>query len=96
MAGYSRELNPRATLLAGGYQRIDPFLADDTYYTSGFGAQRVYVVPSAELVIVRMGPSSGRAPVNATWDNTYLVNTALSNQRPSAAPLAAGIARTPE
>ena len=78
--GYSRELNPRAKLLAGGYQRTEPFLAEDTYYASGFGAQRVYVVPSAELVIVRMGPASGRAPVNETWDNTYLVNTALRNQ----------------
>ncbi|MDB4307664.1 beta-lactamase family protein [Gammaproteobacteria bacterium] len=78
--GYSRELNPRAKLLAGGYQRTEPFLAEDTYYASGFGAQRVYVVPSAELVIVRMGPASGRAPVKETWDNTYLVNTALRNQ----------------
>jgi CubicO group peptidase (beta-lactamase class C family) len=78
--GYSRELNPRAPKLAGGYQRTDPFIAEDTYYASGFGAQRVYVVPSAELVIVRMGPSSGREPVRESWDNTFLVNTALRNQ----------------
>lgn len=78
--GYSRELNPRAFKLEGGYQRTDPFDAEDTYYTSGFGAQRVYVVPSAELVIVRMGPATGRAPVKETWDNTFLVNTALRNQ----------------
>jgi len=79
--GYSRELNPRAPLLAGGYQRSDPFDATDTYYASGFGAQRVYVVPSAELVIVRMGPSSGRTPVRESWDNTFLVNTALRGMR---------------
>lgn len=78
--GYSQELNPRAPKLAGGYQRTEPFSAADTYYASGFGAQRVYVVPSAELVIVRMGPSSGNAPVNDSWDNTYLVNTALANR----------------
>jgi CubicO group peptidase (beta-lactamase class C family) len=78
--GYSRDLNPRAKLLAGGYQRTEPFIAADTYYASGFGAQRVYVVPSAELVIVRMGPASGPAPVRESWDNTYLVNTALRNQ----------------
>jgi CubicO group peptidase (beta-lactamase class C family) len=78
--GYSRELNPRAELLAGGYQRTEPFIAEDTYYASGYGAQRVYVVPSAELVIVRMGPSSGPDPVKESWDNTYLVNTALRNQ----------------
>ena len=79
--GYSRELNPRAVRLAGGYQRSEPFAAEDTYYASGFGAQRVYVVPSAELVIVRMGPSSGRAPVRETWDNSFLVNTALRGLR---------------
>jgi CubicO group peptidase (beta-lactamase class C family) len=75
--GYSRELNPRASELAGGYQQTEPFLAEDTYYTSGYGAQRVYVVPSRELVIVRMGPATGRAPVQPTWDNSYLVNTAI-------------------
>jgi len=75
--GYSRELNPRADKLAGGYQRTEPFLAEDTFYTSGYGAQRVYVVPSRELVIVRMGPASGRQPVKPDWDNTFLVNTAI-------------------
>ncbi len=80
--GYSRELNPRAEVLAGGYQRTDSFLAEDTYYASGFGAQRVYVVPSAQLVIVRMGPSGGRKPVKETWDNSFLVNTALDGLIP--------------
>lgn len=79
--GYSQELNPRAPKLAGGYQRQEPFLAKDTYYTSGYGAQRVYVVPSEELVIVRMGPASGRAPVMPTWDNTFLVNAAIRGIR---------------
>ncbi len=79
--GYSRELNPRAPKLAGGYQRTEPFLAEDTYYTSGYGAQRVYVVPSEELVVVRMGPASGREPVKPTWDNTLLVNTAIRGIR---------------
>jgi CubicO group peptidase (beta-lactamase class C family) len=79
--GYSRTLNPRANKLAGGYQRTEPFLAEDTFYTSGYGAQRVYVVPSEELVIVRMGPASGRAPVQPSWDNTFLVNTAIRGMR---------------
>ncbi len=78
--GYALEENPRARLLAGAYQRTDPFDAQDAYYASGFGGQRVYVVPSEDLVIVRMGPSSGRAPVKDTWDNTFLVNTALRNK----------------
>jgi CubicO group peptidase (beta-lactamase class C family) len=75
--GYSQKLNPRASKLAGGYQRTEPFLAKDTYYASGYGAQRVYVVPSQDLVIVRMGPASGRSPVLPSWDNTFLVNTAI-------------------
>jgi len=78
--GYSRELNPRSPVLAGAYQRTEPFDADDTFYTSGYGGQRVYVVPSADLVIVRMGPFGGRAPVEPTWDNTFLVNTMLRNR----------------
>ena len=79
--GYSRDLNPRADKLAGGYQRSEPFLTEDTYFTSGYGAQRVYVVPSQELVIVRMGPATGRNPVKPSWDNTYLVNTAIRGIR---------------
>lgn len=75
--GYSAQMNPRARRLSGGYQRTDPFLAKDTFYASGFGAQRVYVVPSHELVIVRMGPATGREPVKPTWDNSFLVNTAI-------------------
>ena len=68
--------NPR-TSPAGGYQQTEPFLADDTYYASGYGAQRVYVVPSEELVIVRMGPADVRSPLKPGWDNSFLVNTAL-------------------
>ena len=79
--GYSRDLNPRADKLAGGYQRSEPFLTEDAYFTSGYGAQRVYVVPSQELVIVRMGPATGRNPVKPSWDNTYLVNTAIRGIR---------------
>jgi CubicO group peptidase (beta-lactamase class C family) len=74
------ELNPWGQLTKG-YQRTEAFLAKDTFYTSGFGAQRVYVVPSEELVIVRMGPATGPAPVDPSWDNAFLVNTALRNLR---------------
>jgi CubicO group peptidase (beta-lactamase class C family) len=71
-------LNPWGQLTKG-YQRTEAFLAEDTFYTSGFGAQRIYVVPSQELVIVRMGPATGPAPVDPSWDNAFLVNTALRN-----------------
>jgi CubicO group peptidase (beta-lactamase class C family) len=48
-----------------------PFLADDVVYFDGFGGQRVYVVPSARLTIVRAGE-----PVT-DWDESALVNLAL-------------------
>ena len=65
--------------LTRGYQRSEPFARDDVFFASGYGAQRVYVVPSEELVIVRMGPATGRAPVRADWDNAFLVNSAVRN-----------------
>lgn len=49
----------------------EPFLADDVFYFDGFGGQRVYVVPSAKLVIARVGNPS------FDWDESVLVNTAL-------------------
>ncbi|MEM6681292.1 MAG: serine hydrolase [Pseudomonadota bacterium] len=49
----------------------EPFLAEDVIYFDGFGGQRVYVVPSANMVIVRTGE-----PTYA-WEESTLVNTAL-------------------
>ncbi|MCP4276750.1 MAG: serine hydrolase [Gammaproteobacteria bacterium] len=72
------ELNPWGQH-SKGYQRSEPFITEDVFYTSGFGAQRVFVVPSEELVIVRMGPATGLAPIDSSWDNTFLVNKALRN-----------------
>lgn len=49
----------------------EPYLADDVVFLDGFGGQRVYVVPSAQLVIARSGE------VSMTWDDSVLVNQAL-------------------
>ena len=77
--GYEQEVNPRGELASAGgaYARSEPFLADDVYYFSGRGAQRVYVVPSRQLVIVRLGPALGPRPLKPGWDNAYLVNTII-------------------
>ena len=49
----------------------EAFLADDVVYFDGFGGQRVYVVPSAGLVIARAGEP------RIDWDEGALVNLAL-------------------
>lgn len=47
------------------------FLAEDIYYIDGFGGQRVYVVPSRELIVVRTGVSQ------LDWDDAPLINTII-------------------
>ncbi|NVK56225.1 MAG: serine hydrolase [Alteromonadaceae bacterium] len=48
-----------------------PFNADDVYYLDGSGAQRVYIVPSQQTVIVRIGQPS------QDWDDAALPNLIL-------------------
>lgn len=45
-----------------------PFTAQDIIYIDGFGGQRVYIVPSQQLVIVRTGKST------TSWDDAVLPN----------------------
>lgn len=54
-----------------GVTHSAPYLADDVLFLDGFGGQRVYIVPSAGLVISRSGETS------MTWDDAILVNIAL-------------------
>ena len=58
-----------------------PFDARDTYMTCGRGQQHIYVVPSEDLLIVRMGPALGRQPIKDGFDNSYFVNTVLRDLR---------------
>jgi len=76
---YAEEVNPRSDnqAAAGAYARSEPFLARDVYYFSGRGAQRVYVVPSRDLVVVRLGPALGAQPLKPGWDNAFLVNSLI-------------------
>lgn len=50
----------------------DPFARDDVLFIDGAGGQRVYVVPSAGLTIVRIGKPS------VTWDDSRLPNLLLT------------------
>lgn len=54
--------------------QTEPFLAPDTFMLLGRGGQRVYVSPALDLVIVRLGPHNGMAPLKAGWDNSRLPN----------------------
>lgn len=53
-----------------------PFLAADTFYLDGRDLQRVYVLPSHELVIVRMGEAPGN------WDDSVIPNSLVKALRP--------------
>ena len=56
----------------------EAWLADDVFFFSGYGAQRVYVSRQKGLVIVRLGPAAGYFPkIAEEWDNTFLFNTAV-------------------
>jgi CubicO group peptidase (beta-lactamase class C family) len=53
-----------------------PFARDDVVFIDGAGGQRVYVVPSAGLTIIRIGkPALG-------WDDSELVNRVLAGVAP--------------
>jgi CubicO group peptidase (beta-lactamase class C family) len=45
-----------------------PFIADDTFYLDGRHHQRVYVIPSHDLVIVRIGEEP------PAWDDSVIPN----------------------
>ena len=68
----------------------EPFEADDLVFFDGSGGQRVYIVPSLDLVIVRTGlggfdPATG----SFTWDDSVLPNLvirALKSSAPTEAP----------
>ena len=49
--------------------RREPFAALDLFYLDGRAKQKVYVIPSRQLVIVRVGENAKE------WDDSYLPNT---------------------
>lgn len=59
-------------------RRAEPFRAEDVLFLDGFGGQRVYVVPSARLVIARAGE------IDLGFDDSALVNIVLAGLAASA------------
>lgn len=58
----------------GVVPQSEPFLAKDVVFMEGGGFRTVYVVPSEDLMIMRLGHFDN------DWDHAYLVNTFLSTR----------------
>ena len=54
----------------------EPYVVDDMIFIDGFGGQRVYLVPSRDLIIVR----TGRAQLK--WDDALIPNAILRGLKP--------------
>ena len=67
-----RPYNSKATLQA---YHSEPYAAGDVAFFDGFGGQRVYIIPSADIVIVRTGALAG------DWDDARLPNLLLAGLR---------------
>ncbi|MEO0574839.1 MAG: serine hydrolase domain-containing protein [Pseudomonadota bacterium] len=52
----------------------EPYLADDLYLFDGNSNQVIYIIPSAELIVARLGDWPPRDP---GWDNAFLPNTVI-------------------
>lgn len=62
---------------SSGALATEAFAARDTWMTWGRGQQHVYVVPSRDLIVVRLGPALGRQPIKPGYDVPRLVNLAV-------------------
>jgi len=52
----------------------EPYVARDTFLTWGRGQQHVWVAPSLDLVVVRIGPALGRNPIKPGFDVPRIPN----------------------
>lgn len=60
-----------------GLRSTEAYLAEDLFILQGYGGQRVYVSREYDLVVVRLGPFAGMAPLAEGWDNSRLINTLI-------------------
>ncbi len=64
-----RSYGPRSPVKVS---HAEPYLAPDLVYFDGFGGERVYIVPSLDLVIVRIGEPS------FSFDDSIIPNTVIA------------------
>ncbi len=57
-----------------------PYLSEQLFFLDGLGKQRLYIIPEARLLILRLGWDS------PDWDDAWLPNLLLKNMPPSASP----------
>ncbi len=84
-----RKYDPSITFM--GNLHSEPFLADDVFFLDGAGDQRLYMIPSRELVILRTGHDG------PDWDDAMLPNRfmravdSISGQSPDMRPTRADL-----
>ena len=72
--------NPERDTPARRVLHSEPYEAGDLFLFDGNADQVVYVIPSAQLVILRVGGPPPRAD-GKEWDNSFLPNTVLRGIR---------------
>lgn len=68
--------NPERVPPESGVLHSEPYLARDLFLFDGNANQVVFIVPSAELVVLRVGGTPPRGP-EGEWDNSRLPNLLL-------------------
>lgn len=72
--------NPEREPAARRVLHSEPYEANDLFLFDGNANQLVYVIPSADMVVLRVGDPPPRA-AGAEWDNSFLPNTLLRGIR---------------
>ncbi len=81
-----RAYNSKSTIKV---RHSEPFAAPDVVFLDGNGGQRLYVVPSAQLLIVRTGAT------RSDWDDARLPNTILRGIAPDEPAIESPTKETP-
>ncbi len=68
--------NPARDSEARRVLHSEPYLADDLFMFDGNANQVVYIIPSKQLIILRVGDNPPRTG-DHEWDNSFLPNTIL-------------------
>lgn len=65
------------------HRMSEPYAADDVFFLDGQARNRLWLVPSLELAILRTG---GEPPDDADWDDSYIPNVIIRGVRDRVTP----------